>query len=266
MTARELLIAVSINNQGDWQKMQAEFMNRRNQFSDSDVAETIAIGSEPNCTPITILDDDYPKALKDSACAPFVIWTRGNRALLDAERKLAVVGSRSLGAFAPNSIQSLGRKLSEKAVVVVSGSKGSSEHILRGVLSGSGKAIVLLGSGLALRYPSEMIPLYDEVVEKGGLLISELPPYVCASPNAFATSKRILAALGDAMLVTEATAHSGSLIAVAHALNIGKDIYALPVNPLEANHYELVNNELISEGAAIFLSVDRMFETAWPRG
>lgn len=265
MTTRELLVAVSINNQGDWQKMHADIRDCH-QFSDSDVAEIIAIGSEPSCTPITIVDDYYPKALKEIACAPFVIWTKGNRALLDAEKKVAVVGSRSLGAFAPHSIQSLGKKLSEKAVVVVSGSKGSSEHILKGVLSESGKAIVLLGSGLALQYPSEMIPLYDEVVEKGGLLISELPPYVCANPNAFVTSKRILAALGDIMLVTEATPHSGSLVAVAHALNIGKDIYALPVNPLEANHYDLVNNELISEGAAIFLSVDKMLETAWPRG
>ena len=71
----------------------------------------------------------------------------------------------------------------------------------------------------------------DALAEKialNHLLITEYPPYVNPERWTFPMRNRIISGLSDAVVVTESADKSGTMSTVEHALDHGKDIYAVP--------------------------------------
>ena len=147
----------------------------------------------------------------------------------------------------------LTRELAEFAasngVPVVSGlALGIDAAAHAGALEGGGPTYAVLGCGVDVVYPRTNARLFQRVVERG-LLVSEYPPGVTPAPWRFPARNRIIAALSDTLLVVEARSRSGALITADQALDLGRDVLAVPGSPAVAG--SAGTNGLIKAGAGL---------------
>lgn len=170
----------------------------------------------------------YPALLSCIPDAPDVLFYRG---LLQAHecRSVAIVGSRRETRYGRRVAHSIARDLSMQGVTVVSGlARGIDTAAHEGALEGKGPTIAVLGSGLVRLYPEENAALAKRIIEGGGAVISELPPTAEPKPFRFPIRNRIVSGLAQALLVVEARDKSGTLITVGHALEQGREVFAIP--------------------------------------
>ncbi len=95
-------------------------------------------------------------------------------------------------------------------------------------LEQGGRTYAVLGCGADICYPASNRKLYQEIVEKGGGILSVFPPGTPPVKGQFPERNRIVAGLSDLVLVVEARQKSGTLITVDMALEQGKNVYAVP--------------------------------------
>lgn len=174
---------------------------------------------------LTRTDPRYPQALLDLTLPPPVLYCQG---CLRAGPAAAIVGSRRGDAYGREVADLFARTLAHAGVTVVSGfARGIDAAAHRGALEAGGPTVAVLGCGLGVDYPRGHERLRREISEKGALL-TELR---CRTPPRawhFPVRNRVIAALAGATLVVQAAARSGSLITARHALELGRDVYAVP--------------------------------------
>ncbi len=192
--------------------------------------------------------EEYPEGLRDLRDPPAAIFVRG-RSLRDLDPGVAIVGARNCTELGREMARSLGCGLGRSGVWVVSGAaRGIDAASHEGALEVGGDTIAVLGCGVDRAYPPGSRSLIARIGESG-TLVSEYPPGVPAEPFRFPARNRIVAALGRALVVVEGAAGSGSLISADHALDLGRDVYAVPGavnNPLAE-----VPLALIRDGAGL---------------
>lgn len=202
---------------------------------------------------VTWRDGEYPARLRELCDPPPVLFARGRIELL-ARPAFTVVGCRRATGYGRRTTESLAGALARSGVVVVSGlALGIDAAAHRGALEASGDTIAVLGSGVDLIQPTSNRRL-GEVIAREGLLLSEFLPGESARPHHFPRRNRILAALGMGVLVVEAAERSGALITVEHALDLGRDVYAVP-GGIDAPQSRGCN-KLIQEGAHVVTSAE----------
>lgn len=193
-------------------------------------------------------DVGYPQQLHDLHDPPEGLFVRG-RDLLPRDRLVAMVGARSCSPLGADVARSIARGLAGAGIAVVSGAaRGIDSASHEGSLQASAPTVAVLGSGIDVPYPRGSAALIDRI-SASGTVISEYPPGVPAMAFRFPARNRIVAALARALIVVEGEEGSGSLISAEHALDLGRDVFAVPgavTNPLAA-----VPNALIREGAAL---------------
>lgn len=175
-------------------------------------------------------------------------------------RILTVVGSRRHTSYGKHVIEKLLTSLQGENVIILSGlALGIDGLAHKEALKNSLTTIAIPGSGLngTVIYPSTHRNLAKEIVETGGALISELAPETPAAPWTFPARNRIMAVLSDALLVIEAEEKSGTLITGRLALELGRDIGAVPGEIFSPT--SVGTNMLIHEGAHSINSVDDLF-------
>ena len=134
------------------------------------------------------------------------------------------------------------------ACVVSGGARGIDAAAHRGALRAGGRTISVLGCGIDILYPGQNRALLQEIA-RAGAVVSEYPPGTPAEPFRFPARNRIVAALCRAVVVVEGATGSGSMITAEHALDVGRDVFAVPgavTSPLAA-----VPLELIRDGATL---------------
>ena len=193
---------------------------------------------------IAYTDGAFPSQLHDIFNPPVVLFYRGNLDLLQESRMIAMVGARKCSAYGRNVAHHLGKELGRRGIVVISGgARGIDRHCHEGALQGHGATIAVMGCGLDVTYPRENGMLFANIVEAGGLLLSEYPPHVQPKAHHFPTRNRIIEGLARAVVVVEAKSSSGSLITADMAINDGRDVFAVPGNILDrqaaGNHWLL---------------------------
>jgi DNA processing protein len=176
-------------------------------------------------------DDAYPSALGDLGDAPPAIFGRGNAALL-CEHGLAdavtIVGSRRPSRYGLDVARALGHELASAGMTVVSGmALGIDSAAHDGALEAGGRTVAVLGNGVDVAYPPRSRRLYAEIVARGAV-IGELPPGTRARRWTFPARNRIMAALGAMTIVVEARERSGSLITAEMAVDLNRDVGAVP--------------------------------------
>lgn len=197
---------------------------------------------------ITYRDTAFPQKLSTIYNPPLLLFYRGNVQLLSEERMIAMVGARKASVYGRNVAHYLGKKLASKEVVIVSGgAKGIDRFSHEGALQGKGKTIAVLGCGIDVTYPRENGRLFQEIIEGGGLLLSEYPPHAQPLAHHFPMRNRIIEGLSQGVIVVEAKASSGSLITADMAINDGRDVFAVPGNILDSQ--AAGNHWLIRQGA-----------------
>ena len=178
---------------------------------------------------LTIDSEEYPSSMADLPDRPLLLYAKGNLELLK-KPAIAVVGTRKPTNYGKIMTARLVEDLARSGLVVVSGlCYGVDEIAHRKTLEVGGETIAVVGSGFNKIYPATNTPLSEEIAQKG-LLLSEYPPSFQAKRYTFPKRNRILVALSQGVLITEAGFKSGTLHTKEFALEYGKDIFAVPGN------------------------------------
>ena len=177
----------------------------------------------------TSLDDDYPARLRDLDPPPAVIHGVGERSLVTAPRTVAVVGTRRPTPSGRLLASRICGRLVECQAVVVSGlAVGIDGAAHAAVVERDAPTVGVIGGGHNHPGPRAHARLRDEIVARGGALVSEYHPDVNPTRGTYPRRNRIIAALGDATLVIEAPRKSGALNTANHALSLGRPVFAAP--------------------------------------
>ena len=177
---------------------------------------------------IPVSSPDYPVEWKGLPDAPPVIYARGNIALL-RERKFTVVGARRTPAPALKLGARICKELSNGVAIVTGTADGGDGAAIEGALSGGGKVICVLAGGFSA-LPQANIQLLGEVAKRG-LLISPYPYETEVRAFSYEYRNKLLATLGEGVLVLGAAEKSGALITAKYAMSQGKPVFAFPYFP-----------------------------------
>ncbi len=192
-------------------------------------------------------EEDYPPGLLVLTDPPMCLFVRGT---LPAPRPaVAMVGARRCTPYGREAAEMIASGLGAAGVTVVSGAAvGIDAAGHRGALRAGGPTVAVLGSGIDVAYPPKNAGLIERIAEAGAV-VSEYPPGIKALPHRFPARNRLVAALGQGVIVVEGAPGSGSLITVDFALDLGRDVMAVPgaiTGPLSD-----VPHALIRDGAAL---------------
>ena len=185
---------------------------------------------------------------------------------LPSERvpSVAIVGTRKPTGYGKEVTYKLAYELAARGVVIISGlALGVDAIAHRAALDANGCTIAVLGNGLPTIAPSANRALGEEILANGGAIISEYDHDTPARAYHFLQRNRIVSGLSDAVLVTEAGARSGTLNTVSHALEQGKDVFAVPGNITSA--MSIGSNTIIKQGAQVVTSVDDILDAVAPQ-
>jgi DNA processing protein len=176
-------------------------------------------------------DAAYPQAFLQLSDPPLMLYLQGQAAPLD-RTALAVVGSRNPTPQGRDNAQAFARDLAASGMCVVSGlalgiDAAAHEGALRGGTTLPLATVAVVGTGLDRVYPKGNQALAQEVALLG-CLISEYPLGTPPLPAHFPQRNRLIAALGQGCLVVEAALSSGSLITAHQALELGREVFAIP--------------------------------------
>ena len=142
---------------------------------------------------------------------------------------------------------------------IVSGlAKGIDSIAHKSTIEQKGKTIAVLGSGFHYIYPKENEKLFYEILEKGGLIISEYSPSVGVKSSNFPERNRIISGISMGVLVVEAAYRSGTSITANYAKNQGRKLYAIPSNI--GNNKGVGTARLIFNGAKIVINPKQIIE------
>ncbi|GLV48198.1 DNA processing protein DprA [Thermus sp. LT1-2-5] len=193
-------------------------------------------------------EEGFPEGLRRLPQPPTHLYLRGE--LPEEEKAVAVVGTRRASAWALGFTRRLARELAEAGVWVVSGlARGVDREAHLGALEAGGRTLGVLGSALDRVYPPEHRALAGRMD-----LLSEFPLGTRPKPEFFPRRNRLIAGLARAVLVAEAPLDSGALITARYALELGKEVLAVPGRPTDAA--SLGANRLIQDGAYPVLSAE----------
>jgi DNA processing protein len=219
--------------------------------------DAFSIINNGNMSIATLLDEEYPKLLKEIYDPPPVLYYKGNFPHPELP-SIAIVGSRMPTSYGVQMAQILSRQLAEAGVVVVSGlARGIDTTAHAAALKAGGHTIGVLGCGVDVIYPPENSRYYTQMAQKG-TIVSEYPPGTQPLASNFPARNRIISGLSKGVLVIEARKRSGTLITVDYALEQGRDVYAIPGNI--NNSCSQGTNQLLKEGAKPVTSVEDILE------
>jgi DNA processing protein len=210
---------------------------------------------------LTDADPTYPPMLREIHDPPGVLFIRG-RLLPEDALAIAIVGSRHASHYGLTVAEQLAGSLARAGLTIVSGlARGIDGAAHRGALAAGGRTLAVLGSGLDNIYPPEHAALAADVAAHGAL-ISEAPPHSPPVAGAFPQRNRIITGLSLGVIVVEASVKSGALISARHAMEQGREVFAVPGRI--DNRLAHGCHRLIRDGAKLVETADDVLEELGP--
>jgi len=196
-----------------------------------------------------LLPEEFPPQLLEIPQPPKKLFLAGE--LPPSETIfLSVVGSRKYSNYGKDVCESIIEGLAGFPITIVSGlALGIDSIAHRAAMRAGLTTLAVPGSGLhhSVIYPRAHLSLAEEIVERGGALLSEFDPKLSAAPWTFPQRNRIMAGLSRAVLVIEAEERSGTLITSRLATEYNRDVYVIP-NSIFAQGSR-GSNKLLKQGA-----------------
>ena len=182
---------------------------------------------EFGCRIVTQADAEYPELLRQIYDPPILLYVKGQ--LLPKDKNaVAMVGSRMTTHYGMEAARRLAYQLAYVGVTVVSGAaRGIDSAAHQGALSGKGRTIAVLGTGINLVFPSENRELYERIASNGAL-ITQFPFNRKPDKQSFPIRNRIVAGMTLGTVVVEANLTSGALITANFAVEYGRQVFAVP--------------------------------------
>jgi len=211
-------------------------------------------------------DAEYPKNLREVYDPPVVLYVKGELSERDA-LAIAVVGSRRTTLYGQEMARKLAFQLARVGVTVVSGlARGIDTAAHNGALQAKGRTVAVIGCGIDTMYPAENQKLADEIVEKGGAVVTEFPFGVKPDKQNFPMRNRIISGWSLGTVVVEANLKSGALITANQAGEQGRQVFAVPGRA--DSILSRGTNKLIKDGAKLTEDVEDIlneFEYLFPK-
>lgn len=208
---------------------------------------------------MTFLDDDFPAQLREIQPMPTVLFVKGNPAVLSSF-SLAVVGTRKPTRYGLKLADMFSREFARAGITVVSGfARGIDSAAHKACLEGGAPTVAVFGCGADVCYPAENRALYEEIIGKGGAVVSEYPLGFKPLQYRFPERNRIISGLSRGVFLPEAAKRSGSLITAEYALEQGRDVFVAPGN-IFAEESGGTNQLLRTIPHALVLSPDDVLE------
>lgn len=207
---------------------------------------------------ITPDEEEYPSELLEISSAPQVLYLKGH--LEPDEFRLAIVGSRKLTEYGRRTVEDFSRALARAGISLVSGMAYGADTIVHGkCLEAGRRTIAVLGSGVDEKsiYPAANRKLAKEI-EACGCVMSEFPIGTPPLKQHFPARNRIVSGISRGVLITEASATSGSLITARFALEQNREVFAVP-GSIYSRNSEGANN-LIKMGAKAACKISDILE------
>ena len=199
----------------------------------------------------------YPDLLREISDPPVALFVRGKVELLN-DLQIAIVGARKPTRDGCRLAEEFAAQLVKCGITITSGlAMGIDTCAHRGVLFEDGGTVAVLGHGLDMIYPASNRKL-SESISQIGALVSEYPLGYRPRPANFPLRNRIISGLSLGVLVVEAAAISGSLITARHAIEQGREVFALPGsirNPMSEGCHALIR-----DGATLVSGVPHILE------
>ena len=202
---------------------------------------------------IHLNDSSYPKKLKEIHDPPVGLFCKGNIDILNKNKFVSIVGTRRSTSYGELTAKRISSSLAKSGLVIVSGlADGIDSFAHRGALC-TGKTIAVLGTGIDIVFPQTNKKLYEDILGKNSLLVSEYPPGTAGLPWNFPQRNRIISGLSDAVLVIEGDIDSGAIITARFAIKQDRLLFALP-GPVDSRVSNGPNALIKSKVAELFLS------------
>ena len=213
--------------------------------------------TEFGCHVVIPADPEYPPSLKEIYDPPIVLYVKGDLSAKD-KNSVALVGSRMTTHYGVEAARKLAYQLAYLGVTVVSGgARGIDTAAHQGALSGKGRTIAVLGTGINLVFPPENAELYERIADSGAL-VSQFPFNRPADKQTFPIRNRIVAGMTLGTVVVEANLTSGALITANFATEYGRQVFAVPGridSPRSKGCHDLIKKGAkLCEGAEDILS------------
>ena len=204
---------------------------------------------------------EYPRRLPEICDAPSILYRKGVLLPQD-ELAIAIVGSRRCTAYGRRHAERLSAGLSRAGFTIVSGlARGIDAAAHRAALQAGGRTLAVLASGVRDIYPPEHKELAAEIAQQGALL-SEMTIDQRPLPGLFPQRNRIISGLCLGVIVIEATRNSGALYTARHAMEQGREVFALPgqVDSIASEGC----HDLIRDGVTLVRGVDDVLSALGP--
>ncbi len=205
----------------------------------------------------TYLSDDYPEKLKNIYDPPAFLFYDGDLECLKSPC-LAIVGSRNLSDYGRAMAERMARELVQAGFTVVSGfARGIDTAAHRAAIESGGLTAAIFGCGLDIVYPFENKALYKNLI-LNGCAISEFPFGEKPDRYHFPRRNRIISGLSLGVLIVEAADKSGALLTADHALEQGREVFAVPGSVVSKT--SAGTNKIIKQGAKLVTCVEDILE------
>ena len=167
---------------------------------------------------VTWLDEDYPERFRFTDDPPAVLYYKGDLFKINTIPSVAIIGTREPTQIGVKAAVKLGEIFVRYGYGVVSGlAVGCDSFGHKGCLSKNGYTIAILAGGLDSIYPKQNIGLAQEILEKGGCLLSEYPPYTKTQKQYLVERDRLQSGLSDGVVVIETDEDGGAMHAIRYA-------------------------------------------------
>lgn len=205
--------------------------------------------------------DEYPVNLQHVDDAPLLLFCRGSSKPADV-LAVGIVGSRRCTAYGRQQAERLAASLARAGFTIVSGlARGIDAAAHRGALAAGGRTIAVMATGVKNIYPPEHGELAVEITQNGAV-VSEFPLDTKPRPGLFPQRNRIISGLSLGVIVVEANRNSGALYTARHALEQGREVFAVPgqVDSIASEGC----HDLIRDGVTLVRNVDDILEGLGP--
>ncbi len=202
--------------------------NIRNQKVLARAEQEIKFLEKHHIRPLFFLDEGYPQRLLNCYDHPLMLYYKGT-ADVNHKRIIAFVGTRRATGYGRDQCRELLEGLREKEVLVVSGlAYGIDGCAHRTATELDIPTIGVLGHGLDRIYPAPHRKLAEEMLHKGGGLLTEFLSKTLPDRENFPKRNRIVAGMVDAVIVVESDKKGGALITAELANSYNRDVFAVP--------------------------------------
>ena len=210
---------------------------------------------------LTNEDENWPAGLDDlQDSAPAMLFVEGDPATLSKlSHAVSIVGSRAASPYGLQVTSSLVSQLAEASRETVSGGAlGIDAQVHRSSTELQLPTLAVMAGGMDRKYPNANFKLFKQVIDQGAVL-SEMPPGVAPTRWRFLQRNRLIAALTPTTVVIEAGIRSGSIRTANNALELSRELYAVPGSVLSST--SLGTNALIADNKAVALCDLKQFAT-----